>query len=267
MDNIAQNINQLLADGSVDIFLGYVKGNDSRAKAAFFNISDKADNAIFDASCTQNLAVYLHKHEIKSFAKIGIFANYSTLRAIIQLANENQIKEEKYIIQTMNKDGKIITFANLTEVESYVQANRPAPAAAMIQKLDSLSKMDRDERWEFWSKELASCIKCYACRSACPMCYCSQCTTDCNQPQWIGVPAHGQGNFEWHIMRAMHLAGRCVACGECQRVCPMEIPLGLLNARLNIDIATNFGETAGMNLGADYALSSYKVDDKEHFIR
>ncbi len=39
--------------------------------------------------------------------------------------------------------------------------------------LDKLEKMTQAERWKFWIDELAPCFKCYACRAACPMCYCS----------------------------------------------------------------------------------------------
>ncbi len=29
------------------------------------------------------------------------------------------------------------------------------------------------ERWKFFEKEVSRCIRCYACREACPMCYCN----------------------------------------------------------------------------------------------
>ena len=92
--------------------------------------------------------------------------------------------------------------------------------------------MGLEQRRQFWEEQFSRCLKCYACRAACPLCYCSRCTVECNQPQWIPVPAHDLGNLEWNVMRAMHLAGRCVNCGDCSRACPVGIPLYLLNQEL-----------------------------------
>ena len=44
----------------------------------------------------------------------------------------------------------------------------------------------------------------------------------------------------------MHLAGRCVECNECERVCPMDIPLSLLNRKLVKEVSELFGHRGGM---------------------
>ena len=90
---------------------------------------------------------------------------------------------------------------------------------------------------------------------------------DCNQPQWVPVPAHALGNLEYHVVRAMHLAGRCVQCGDCGRACPVGIPVHLLNQKLSSDVFAGFSSRSGMAAKADYALSTFKPDDKEDFIR
>ena len=87
------------------------------------------------------------------------------------------------------------------------------------------------QRWSFWEEELSRCVRCHACREVCPLCFCERCVADKTQPQWIESSPHGRGNLAWHLTRAMHLAGRCVGCGECTRACPAGIPLGLLNRR------------------------------------
>ena len=38
------------------------------------------------------------------------------------------------------------------------------------------------------------------------------------------------------------MAGRCIECGECERACPMNIPIMLLNKKLIKDINQLFGE-------------------------
>jgi formate hydrogenlyase subunit 6/NADH:ubiquinone oxidoreductase subunit I len=49
----------------------------------------------------------------------------------------------------------------------------------------------------------------------------------------------------FHLGRAYHLAGRCVGCNECERVCPMDIPISLLNQKIAKEMFTEFGFEAG----------------------
>ena len=50
----------------------------------------------------------------------------------------------------------------------------------------------------------------------------------------------------FHLGRAYHIAGRCVGCNECERVCPMDIPISLLNMKLAQEVKKNFGHIAGL---------------------
>lgn len=266
MSDIINKISQLLKNGSLDLLIAYEKGIANTGKPAFFTTVEQLNRLFFNENCIVNLAVYLRKPELKKFKKIGVLGNFGTLRAILQLAAENQIKDGQYLIMTI-KDNQLIEFANLKAIEEYVSKNMPAPKAERIARLQEIENLTREERWAFWTNELASCVRCYACRAACPLCYCEQCVVECNQPQWVGVPPTGLGNLEWHIVRAMHLAGRCISCGECEAACPMEIPIGFLTMKLNMEIAKKFNQVPGTKLELDYALSTFKVDDKENFIR
>jgi ferredoxin len=123
------------------------------------------------------------------------------------------------------------------------------------------------ERMAFWTEEFNRCVKCYACRQVCPMCYCERCIVDKNRPIAIDPAPSTKGNFAWHIARAFHLAGRCVGCGECSRACPAGIDLALLNISLHIAAQKNFGYEAGIDPKAEPVIGSYTLHDTEAFIR
>ena len=128
-----------------------------------------------------------------------------------------------------------------------------------------LEAMTPDERFAFWQNELSRCIRCNACRDACPACTCEQCVF--NNPN-SGVENKSPANsFEeklFHIIRAYHVAGRCTDCGECSRVCPQNIPLHLLNRKFIKDINEFYGEyQAGAEEGQRAPLVDYTTEDLE----
>ena len=106
-----------------------------------------------------------------------------------------------------------------------------------------LESMTADERFEFWQTELSRCIRCNACRDACPACTCEKCVFDNpNSGVENKSPANSFEEKMFHIIRAFHVAGRCTDCGECSRVCPQNIPLHLLNRKFIKDINAFYGE-------------------------
>jgi ferredoxin len=131
--------------------------------------------------------------------------------------------------------------------------------------VEKLEKMTPDERFAHWRKELSRCIRCNACRNACPVCSCNQCVFD---NPGSGVTSKANANsFEenlYHIIRAFHVAGRCTDCGECSRVCPQNIPLHLLNRKFIKDIDLFYGEyQSGADSEGKTPLTEYDVGDPE----
>ena len=132
-------------------------------------------------------------------------------------------------------------------------------------EVERLEAMTPDERFAFWQEELSKCIRCNACRNACPACTCEVCVF--NNPA-SGVESKAPVNdFEekmFHIIRAFHVAGRCTDCGECSRVCPQNIPLHLLNRKFIKDMNECYGEyQAGAEVGSRAPLVDYTLDDIE----
>jgi formate dehydrogenase (coenzyme F420) beta subunit len=267
MSKLNDKAAELLASSRVQVVVGYEKGTAGRIRPAFITKADDAQKLVYNENCNHNLALFLYKHETKHLGKIAVVAPPHVMRSILILTTEFQIEEDGVVVLGVTPQDELIEFGNFKEIESWVNAHPITMKDKDRQLLDRLSAMDRQERWNFWQNEFSRCIRCYACRGACPMCSCFRCTVDYNAPQWISVGAHQVGNFDWHAMRTMHLAGRCSVCGQCGEACPMDIPVHLLSFQINEDIFKMFGTRAGLTLKKESLLSTYNVNDHENFIR
>jgi ferredoxin len=131
-----------------------------------------------------------------------------------------------------------------------------------ISKLEALSP---EARFEFWRGELSRCVRCNACRNACPACTCEKCVFD-NDASGVAAKAASVPFEEnlFHVIRAFHVAGRCTDCGACSRACPQNIPLHLLNRKFIKDINELYGEyLAGADSEAASPLGRYDTHDPE----
>jgi formate dehydrogenase subunit beta len=148
--------------------------------------------------------------------------------------------------------------------------------------LDALNAKTDEERSAFWAGHFERCIRCYACRSVCPMCYCDECVVDstshvvdqkttaaekANRVTWIQRSVTPSENAMYHMVRAMHLAGRCIDCAECERVCPVNIPLRLLNNSLEREALDMFEYVAGMDPTQASLISAFSDSDPNDFVR
>ncbi len=143
--------------------------------------------------------------------------------------------------------------------------SRDTKDADRFAQVEAIEAMSPEEKFAFFQKELSKCIRCNACRNACPACSCRKCVFDSTKydtAQKANVTSFEEKMF--HIIRAFHVAGRCTDCGECSRVCPQGIPLHLFNRKFIKDIDNFYGEyQAGADTESRGPLTNFTFDDVE----
>jgi len=133
-----------------------------------------------------------------------------------------------------------------------------------IRKIDAMSS---EKKMNYFDDLFSQCIRCYACRNACPLCYCPTCFVDESNPQWVGKSQDSIDIKTFHILRAYHCAGRCTDCGACVNACPMGINVRMLTKKLEKDCLDKFNWEAGLSLDERPPLDTFKPEDPEDFIK
>jgi formate dehydrogenase subunit beta len=137
---------------------------------------------------------------------------------------------------------------------------------ARYANVEAFTERSIDERWRAFHEEISRCIRCYACREACPNCYCTECFAQETAPHWIGVTTEMSDLMLFHLGRAFHQAGRCVDCGACVVACPQGIDLRLLTQKINRDVESLFGGDVSVSLDEPEPLLQFAMTDDEGFI-
>jgi formate dehydrogenase subunit beta len=131
----------------------------------------------------------------------------------------------------------------------------------------AIEAMSAEEKRRYFDDLIAECIRCYACRNACPLCYCPTCFVDESRPQWVGKSQDPNDIRTFHFLRAYHCAGRCTDCGACERACPVGIKVRQFTKKLEKDCLELFGWEAGMSLEVRPPLDTYRPQDPNDFIK
>ncbi|MCS7224278.1 MAG: hydrogenase iron-sulfur subunit [Armatimonadetes bacterium] len=270
----------LLATGQVKAVLGYGKGSLQQATPIVITNATEANQLIFNEHCVQNLTVYLTSPSFRSLRPLGVVVKACDSKSLVGLLQEDQVKREdfraiavscpgvkvngRWADKCLSCDQRIGPIAD--HIVGSSEPKSTAGADPRDWEIQTIEKWAPAERWNFWMNQFSRCIRCYACRAVCPLCYCQPCIADKNRPQWIPTSPHLKGNVSWNLFRALHLAGRCIGCDECTRVCPVGIRLDLINRRLSLEVAKRFGYEPGKDPSVPPPLATYRPNDPGEFI-
>lgn len=289
MQELRDLAKRLLQEKQVNAILGYECGR-LGARPAVVTEGDACDRLIFDHRCVQNLAAYLSPRRtlVAGLGRIAVVIKPCDAKAVAGLIRESQIKRENMVLIGLRCGGVVTDPASSNELDSDTLAprcaacekNEPALADHILgecktipagkekrnEQLAQIEAMSSAEKLALWTSLLSRCTRCYACRQVCPMCFCERCVAEKTQPSWIESSPHARGNFAWHLTRALHLAGRCVDCGECERACPAQIPLGLLNRKAAQIVAARYGYSVSDDPSTKAPIGTYRLEDGQEFI-
>lgn len=177
--------------------------------------------------------------------RIGIVARDCTRRALNVLKLWQQIPEDRIETVETNccpsplKSHAVCSYLDPPETGLFKKHfgidNCASPEA--------VEQYEPRERFSRWMYEFQKCIKCYGCRNICPVCFCADCTLE--HSDLIGTGRLPPEAPIFHLVRAVHMAGRCVDCGLCEEACPADIPLRLLYRKVNALVDDLFDYRAG----------------------
>ena len=72
-------------------------------------------------------------------------------------------------------------------VDYLLEGTARNPAQNSYAQIEEFESQTSDERWAYFEQEMAKCIRCYACRQACPTCWCKECFAEQMDLKWIGA--------------------------------------------------------------------------------
>ena len=233
-----------------------------------------------------NLLAAEKQVDLESVKMIGINCNGNVNRSRIDLEiGEKEILDvsisgDDIIVKGRDWEQKFPYDQYINELCKVCQVKSPSATGKTCvgecQELDSIhdeftdvieyDSKSSEEKWEYIKEMLEPCTLCYSCRQACPVCYCNLCFVDQNLPVWFGKTTQLPDIIVFHLIRAFHLAGRCVACGACSSVCPVGIDLNKITRKLEEIVKKRYDFTSGLNAETVPPMMNFSMEDTEEFM-
>lgn len=238
-----------------------VKGCDSRSVVELLqeNLINREDVVIFGAPCSGVVDMTKIKRAIPDspFTRaVDIAEDTLTITTATQTHTLD-------ITDVLAEKCTRCRFPNAVIADHFVGEKRPPVVEQdTYSDVEQFESREFAERRDFWMHEMDRCIRCYACRNACPMCVCrDHCVAQSRNPKWLSQRDGVRDKFMFQVIHAVHLAGRCTGCGECERACPMDIPVLLLKRKLNTVVHDLFDYDAGIDETAKPPLLAFSLEE------
>ena len=277
---LRKRVAELLENGTVVTFLGWESGRFANQTTPIV-ISDpaQAEKLVWNEYCVNTLAKYTR--DLAHRGRVGVVVRGCDSRGIVRLINDKEItREDVYLIgvgcpgmRDMQgnplKKCRECRHQNAVLFDEFLgdTVDEVTPDGRFAE-VEAIEAMSQKERAAYFESVYSKCIRCYACRDVCPCCTCRECFVDARREDWVGKQNNLPENRFYGITRVMHIGDRCIECGECERVCPMDLPLMTMNRKVIRDMNELFGTfESGMEIGEPKEkLMTYEISDPEEFM-
>ncbi len=280
-EEIKEQTKEWLENDEIDYLIGYERGTGPLARPFYVRSEDDISNLIWDKTCVNNLTQFLIDDIRKEEdSKVGVVVKPCDSKAIVELIRENVLPRERIKVIGVTCEG-VVAGEDQEEADKceVCMTHNPVIADVVLgdevveensddyEDVVELTEGSLDDKREFWQNEVSRCIRCSACIKACPLCYCEECIFEREKPhRWIDRSVTKDNNLFFHMIRGMHLAGRCIDCGECERSCPMDISLRKINRFLEKRVKERFDVVPGKDFERKPLFACYDERDPEEVI-
>jgi formate dehydrogenase (coenzyme F420) beta subunit len=249
---IQDKIRHLLAGGEVLGILGLREENGYVAPHVFTSV-EETDQLVFEPKWPLAKTAWRIARSATEGESLGLVCRGCDIRALNELIKAGQLLPDAVrtiglgcsaeqaavcLCETPFLPGKENPGKDIEDI------GEPPPSGVDSMSSPALQRLSLEPgRLDLWRDHFSRCIKCYGCRNACPICICPTCKLE--EDGYVTLGAVPPDPLAFHLIRAMHLADRCVGCGACQESCPSGLPLLALHLSMRGKLRERTGYISG----------------------
>lgn len=274
IDILQEKVRNLLNEETVGYVIGWGQTRFAdKTTPIFITKAEEAEKLVWNRYCVNNLAKYALDDRYPE-QKIGICVRGCDSRAVNRMITDKQLKrEDLYLIgipcdEKENKVCDTCSHKNPVIYDTLIGAAvEETVSDKRFEEVEEFEKLNLDERYQYWGVQFDKCIHCYACRNVCPACNCRECYADQEKEGWQGKQNNRMQNQIYGLTRVYHVGDRCIECGECERVCPMNLPIMRQTRKMLKDMNDLFGDyECGLTDDRVPILGEYDLNDIDEFM-
>ncbi len=240
LNAIQEQAAALLGRRGVSAVLGLRFGPEG-ALPCFFTAPEELSELAVEPKWPLAKTAWRAARDLPQGQSLGLVARGCDLRALAELEKAGQLRPGAVLAVALPCDAEQARACQCAT--PYPPGGYPVPGADFLADEAMAGLLQAPDRLAQWAGHFARCLKCYGCRNACPLCVCPSCKLE--EDPYVSQGRVPPEPLTFHLIRAMHLADRCVGCGACQEACPSGLPLLALHLWLRRSLRERHGWESG----------------------